>query len=771
MTEIEIVYSKTNNIPKSNFVTSPHVFTQGRNARNKADRDLDMDGLYSPRIFGRFGACKCGVTTRVNKVCSNCGYRVLSSHKKSQFAYRTICKVLRFGANINMLFTKLELASIPKDIVKQILDIASYQNAVLIDGEGTVEVLSVQEAIDKSDPDTSEIFFGKEALAHILSPEIMASYEQKEDNVLTEVVMISHPVTRPYTITNNSKIVLPDSTEALSRLIARDIRARKNIEFMAEIQDEMINVLSYMAINQTVQEYYQAVYEVFASTPRSVRKSHIVAANSSSIGRYVLVNNPHLRPYEVAVPLSFVYANYKVHDAMSIDEINEFLSKEKVLLNRPPTVSNLSMMTLVPQVGAHSVVGINPAIATGFNADFDGDQVIILPIRNKKDSNTFDYWEQRRELVTGGWKNGLLKRQIEFILEDESIQKEIGVPEKIIKEQDHDSVNTWFNELSYEEHMNALEAINLNLHKAVGITLDHFHLTPKGRVTSDSHLLDGDQDEDLFNTEFDHLMIADFRNGVITSKVGITESGYFYKKAVAAGEYYRLKFDDCGATAVKITVKDISEFNRRVRNHYDENNQLAVWSGPGEYTIHTVMSCGYTLTEGEAPDRNNPEVRGVCSRCFGFIGSTGMQNSPYLGVNVGIILSEVISQETLNAINLGAGDMSVLKILENKFVGTRQEVIDFIEDSYKKFIDSTSVEMEDRWIQAQFLSTTYQVHYKRKALPEATFEVMSKISSMKMSDPLTHWIQSPQLNLFTQMIGKPFSSSSLKSWAMLNKKG
>lgn len=763
MTKIEFVYSETKRIPKSNYVTSPHVFVQGRNARNKKDRDLDMDGLYSPRIFGRFGVCQCGITTKINKVCTNCGYRVISSRTKSQFAYQTICKVVRFGAEISMVFSISEQRSI--QFSKHILDIASYQMAILISSTG-LEVLPVQEAIDKSEED-SQLLFGNDALREILSPEEFEKWELSEDKVMTDSVLISHPVTRPYTITGAGKIILPNSTDALTRLIARDIRARKDIEFMAEIQDELITVLSYMAINQALQTYYDAVYEVFASTPKSVRKSHVIAANSSSIGRYVLVNNPHLDPTEIAVPMSFVRANYRLPEEMTYEEINEMLSHETVLLNRPPTVSNLSMMTLTPQLGYDCVVGINPAIAPGFNADFDGDQVIILPIRNSSPKK-MDYWNQRRELVTGGWKNGLLKRQVEFIMGDVDFQREINLPAEVTTTED---LNNWFNELEDEVHLETLRMINLNLHRAAGISLNDFHIEDK-KVVSDSPLLKPGQDQALFNAEFDQAMVTDFRNGVITSKVGITESGYFYKKAVAAGEYFRFAPKNCNAEPQKFLIKDHTEFKQRIQSHYGPDGAIE-WTGPGEYEAFTVLGCEYTMEISDEPaERNHPKVRTVCKKCFGFVDSEGISSSPYIGVNTGIILSEIISQETLNAINTGEGDMSVLKILENKFVGTRQEVIDFIESSYQQFIASTGIlEFEDRWIQVQFLSTTHQVHYKRKKLEHPLFEVMSKISSMKMSDPLTHWIQSPQLNLFTQMIGQEFESSSLKSWVMLNKKG
>jgi DNA-directed RNA polymerase subunit beta' len=64
-----------------------------------------------------------------------------------------------------------------------------------------------------------------------------------------------------------------------------------------------------------------------------------------------------------------------------LDEITE---KHPVLLNRAPTLHKLSIQSFYPVLIEGSAIRIHPAICSGFNADFDGDQMAVhVPLSKK----------------------------------------------------------------------------------------------------------------------------------------------------------------------------------------------------------------------------------------------------------------------------------------------------------------------------------------------------------------------------------------------------
>src|SRR3990172_6583239 len=59
------------------------------------------------------------------------------------------------------------------------------------------------------------------------------------------------------------------------------------------------------------------------------------------------------------------------------DILEEITTNHPVMLNRAPTLHKLSIQAFYPVLIEGSAIRIHPAVCSGFNADFDGDQMAV----------------------------------------------------------------------------------------------------------------------------------------------------------------------------------------------------------------------------------------------------------------------------------------------------------------------------------------------------------------------------------------------------------
>ncbi len=83
------------------------------------------------------------------------------------------------------------------------------------------------------------------------------------------------------------------------------------------------------------------------------------------------------------------------------DALDEVIKNKYVLLNRAPTLHRLSVMAFKPRLIEGKAIQLHPLVCSGFNADFDGDQMAVhLPLSDAAQA-------EARELMTA--RNNLLK--------------------------------------------------------------------------------------------------------------------------------------------------------------------------------------------------------------------------------------------------------------------------------------------------------------------------------------------------------------------------
>ena len=79
------------------------------------------------------------------------------------------------------------------------------------------------------------------------------------------------------------------------------------------------------------------------------------------------------------------------YENVVFDIVEEIISKHPVLLNRAPTLHRLGIQAFQPILVDGRAIRLHPLVCTGFNADFDGDQMAVQKAGRKNNSN-FSYW-------------------------------------------------------------------------------------------------------------------------------------------------------------------------------------------------------------------------------------------------------------------------------------------------------------------------------------------------------------------------------------------
>ena len=122
-------------------------------------------------------------------------------------------------------------------------------------------------------------------------------------------------------------------------------------------------------------------------------------------GRSVIVVGPSLKMYECGIPKEMALELFKPHvinglvskeiasnikaakrmienqDERVWDVVEEKIKEHPVLLNRAPTLHRLSIQAFEPKLIDGKAIRLHPLVCTGFNADFDGDQMAVhVPI-------------------------------------------------------------------------------------------------------------------------------------------------------------------------------------------------------------------------------------------------------------------------------------------------------------------------------------------------------------------------------------------------------
>ncbi len=232
--------------------------------------------------------------------------------------------------------------------------------------------------------------------------------------MILDVIPVIPPDLRPMLPLDGGRFAASDLNDLYRRVISRNTRLKKLIDMRAP---EVI----LMNERRMLQEAVDALIDngrrskpVTGPTGRTLKslssglkgkqgrfRQNLLGKRVDYSGRSVIAVGPNLRMYQCGLPREMaiqllrpfiasvmikrgIVHSYKEADAsinrldsVVFDIVEEIIGQHPVLLNRAPTLHRLGIQAFQPTLVDGRAIRLHPLVCTGFNADFDGDQMAV----------------------------------------------------------------------------------------------------------------------------------------------------------------------------------------------------------------------------------------------------------------------------------------------------------------------------------------------------------------------------------------------------------
>jgi len=236
--------------------------------------------------------------------------------------------------------------------------------------------------------------------------------------MVMDVVPVIPPDLRPLVLLESGNFATSDLNDLYRRIINRNNRLKKLMDLNAP---EVIIRNEKRMLQQAVDALFdngRCRRPVLGSSGRALKsltdmikgkqgrfRENLLGKRVDYSGRSVIVVGPHLKlnqcglPKKIALELfqPFIIRKLKEHgyadtiksakrmlerrDPEVWDVLEEVIYQHPVLLNRAPTLHRMGIQAFEPTLVEGNAIRLHPLVCTGFNADFDGDQMAVhLPL-------------------------------------------------------------------------------------------------------------------------------------------------------------------------------------------------------------------------------------------------------------------------------------------------------------------------------------------------------------------------------------------------------
>ncbi len=263
----------------------------------------------------------------------------------------------------------------------------------------------------------------------------------KPSSLVLTVLPVIPPDLRPMVVLTGGRFATSDLNDLYRRVINRNNRLKKLISLNApevirrnemrmlqEAVDALIDnnaAKGNRAVNATGgRRRLKSISDMLKGKQGRFRQN-LLGKRVDYSGRSVIVVGPKLKINECGLPkqmalelfkpfiISWLIRNehaYNIRsatrlietgDALVWDALDAVIEGKYVLLNRAPTLHRLGIQAFQPVLVEGKAIQLHPLVATGFNADYDGDQMAVhLPLSDAAQ-------REARELMSA--TNNLLK--------------------------------------------------------------------------------------------------------------------------------------------------------------------------------------------------------------------------------------------------------------------------------------------------------------------------------------------------------------------------
>ena len=236
----------------------------------------------------------------------------------------------------------------------------------------------------------------------------------KPEWMVLDVLPVLPPEIRPMIPLDGGRYATSDLNDLYRRVINRNNRLKKLIELGApdvivrnekrmlqEAVDALIdNGKRGKAVQGSKQRDLKSLTSMLAGKQGRFRQN-LLGKRVDYSGRSVIVVGPELKMYQCGLPKEMALELFKPFITKRLYEINstnniktarKMIEKQKpivwdilaevikdhpVFLNRAPSLHRLSIQAFEPVLVEGRAIKLHPSVCSGFNADFDGDQMAI----------------------------------------------------------------------------------------------------------------------------------------------------------------------------------------------------------------------------------------------------------------------------------------------------------------------------------------------------------------------------------------------------------
>lgn len=317
------------------------------------------------------------------------------------------------------------------------LDLSEYIDKFSSVGIGAEAVLSILRDLDlnalsKSLRKKLERAEGQKFLKLVKRLRVVEGFRRGKIDpswMILSVVPVIPPDLRPMVQLEGGRFATSDLNDLYRRVINRNNRLKRLLDLGApEIIVRNEKRMLQEAVDALIDSSRQRVQRPQAKGKKELRslsdllkgkqgrfRQNLLGKRVDYSGRAVIVVGPELNIYECGLPKEMALELFKpfvLREILSrglapnvksaryfLDErsgdvwdiLEEVVSKRSVLLNRAPTLWRLGIQAFYPKLIDGNSVQLHPCVCTGFNADFDGDQMAVhVPLSKNAVSESTD---------------------------------------------------------------------------------------------------------------------------------------------------------------------------------------------------------------------------------------------------------------------------------------------------------------------------------------------------------------------------------------------
>lgn len=253
-------------------------------------------------------------------------------------------------------------------------------------------------------------------------------------SMITDVLPVIPPDLRPMVQLAGGRFATSDLNDLYRRVINRNNRLKHLMalgapEIILRNEKRMLQE-SVDALIDASQRSSQSSTNVLRSLSDMLRgkqgrfRQNLLGKRVDYSGRSVIVVGPNLKLSECGLPKEMALEMFKPFVLREViirgfapniksakrfiekrspevfDILEEITRNHPVLLNRAPTLHKLGIQAFFPKLIEGSAIALHPCVCSGYNADFDGDQMAVhIPLSEKAQQEAIDLMMPRNNLL------------------------------------------------------------------------------------------------------------------------------------------------------------------------------------------------------------------------------------------------------------------------------------------------------------------------------------------------------------------------------------